>query len=59
MLTTEAVISLSKWIHEWKKTYGEKPSLDECITWVEWKFSNCAISQKDKNSIEVILESNI
>ncbi len=59
MLTTEAVISLSKWIQEWKITYGENPSIDECVTWVEWKFTDCSISQSEKKSIEVILGSNI
>ena len=40
MLTTEKVIALTTWIKNWKNTYGEKPTLEECITWFEWNFED-------------------
>lgn len=58
MLSTKVIISLTKWIQEWKRTYRETPSLDECITWIEWKFEDSYITQSDKNLIKEVLTSN-
>tara|TARA_Y100001978_G_C23684333_1_gene430946 strand:- start:357 stop:539 length:183 start_codon:yes stop_codon:yes gene_type:complete len=58
MLSTEKVIALTKWIKNWKKTYGENPTLEECITWIEWKFEDFSISQSDKESISEVLSCN-
>jgi len=58
MLTTEKIISLTKWINNWKKTYGEKPTLEECITWLEWKFRDSSISQSEKETILEVISCN-
>ena len=58
MLTTEKVIALTKWIQNWKRTYGENPTLDECITWVEWNFEDSSISKDEKQSILEVLSCN-
>ena len=58
MLTTEKVIALTTWIKNWKKTYGEKPSLEECITWVEWNFEDTSVSESVKESIQEVLCCN-
>ena len=59
MLATEKVIALTTWIKNWRKTYGENPTLDECITWIEWKFEENKISEKEKIKIETILNFSI
>ena len=58
MLDTDEAYSLSKWIQNWKKTYGENPKLNECITWFEWKYEDKELSQSDKSSIATILNYN-
>tara|TARA_Y100000589_G_C27160385_1_gene632506 strand:+ start:1562 stop:1744 length:183 start_codon:yes stop_codon:yes gene_type:complete len=58
MLTTDIVIALSRWIKDWKITYGEYPTLDECITWVEWKFKVSSVTQGEKERISEILSFN-
>tara|TARA_Y100000589_G_scaffold332293_1_gene391263 strand:+ start:2114 stop:2296 length:183 start_codon:yes stop_codon:yes gene_type:complete len=55
MLSTEKVIALTKWIKNWKNTYGESPTLEECITWLEWNFKDSIVSQSEKNSIIEVL----
>tara|TARA_B100000579_G_C22292303_1_gene603326 strand:+ start:328 stop:510 length:183 start_codon:yes stop_codon:yes gene_type:complete len=55
MLNTEMIIALSKWISNWKNTYGEIPSINESITWIEWQFNDIKISKNDKDSIQTIL----
>ena len=58
MLTTEKVIALTTWIKNWKKTYGEKPTLEECITWLEWNFKDPSLSESTKKSIQEVLCCN-
>ena len=58
MLTTEKVIALTTWIKNWKSTYGEKPSLEECVTWVEWNFEDSSVSESLKQSIQEVLSCN-
>ncbi len=58
MLTTEKIIFLTKWINNWKRTYGEDPTLEECITCLEWKFKDSSISQKEKESILEVISHN-
>ena len=58
MLDTDQANSLGKWIQNWKKTYGENPKLNECITWFEWKYEKKEISPRDKESIKIILKHN-
>ena len=58
MINIEEAAALGKWIQEWKKTYLECPTLDECFTWFEWKFKDKDLSKDDKKSIEIILEYN-
>ena len=58
MLTTEKVIALTTWIKNWKITYGEKPSLEECVTWVEWNFEDSSVSESVKQSIQEVLCCN-
>ena len=56
MFDTEKALALTRWIKEWKNTYGEIPSIEECITWIEWKFEENRISEKEKIKIEKILK---
>ena len=58
MLDIDKANSLGKWIQNWKKTYGENPKLNECITWFEWKYENKEISLGYKSSIATILKFN-
>ena len=58
MLTTEKVIALTTWIKNWKNTYGEKPTLEECVTWVEWNFEDSTVSESVKQSIQEVLCCN-
>ena len=58
MINIEEAEALGKWIQEWKKTYSESPTLDECFTWFEWKFKNKDLSKNDKKSIKTFLEFN-
>jgi len=55
MFDSDKVLALTKWIKEWKNTYGETPSIDECITWIEWKFEENRLSENEKIKIEKIL----
>ena len=55
MLNTDEALTLAKWILNWKKTYKENPKLNECITWLEWKYKDKEISLSDKSSIATIL----
>ena len=55
MFDTEKAIALSRWIKEWKNTYGESPSIEECITWIEWKFEENEISENEKIKIQTLL----
>ena len=55
MFDSEKALALTRWINEWKNTYGENPSIEECITWVEWKFEENRICEKEKIKIEEIL----
>ena len=54
MLDIDKANSLGKWIQNWKKTYGENPKLNECITWFEWKYEDKELSPSDKTSIATI-----
>ena len=56
MFDSDKALALTRWINEWKNTYGETPSIEECITWVEWKFEENRISVKEKVEIQRILE---
>ena len=38
MINIEKANDLIKWVQQWEQTYKEKPSLEECFTWFEWKF---------------------
>ena len=58
MINVEETAALDKWIKEWKKTYSESPSLDECCTWFEWQFKNKYLSESDKKTIKAILVWN-
>jgi len=58
MINTDEVYALAKWIQNWKNTYKENPSINECITWFEWKFEDKELSPGDKNEIETILRCN-
>jgi len=58
MLSTEKVIALTRWIKNWKNTYGENPSLEECVTWVEWNFEDKSVSEGVKKSIKEVLSCN-
>ena len=59
MLNTDEANSLGKWIQNWKKTYGENPKINECITWFEWKYKDKKnLSSVDKDSIATILKYN-
>ena len=49
---------LTTWIKNWKNTYGEKPSLEECVTWVEWNFEDSSVSESVKQSIQEVLSCN-
>ena len=55
MFDTEKALALTRWIKEWKNTYGENPSLEECITWIEWKFEENEISENEKIKIQTLL----
>ena len=55
MFDSDKALALTRWINEWKNTYGEPPSIEECITWIEWKFEVNRISEKEKTKIESIL----
>ena len=55
MFDTEKAIALSRWIKEWKNTYGESPSIEECITWIEWKFEDNILSDEEKIKIKTLL----
>ena len=56
MFDSDKVLALTRWINEWKNTYGETPSIEECITWIEWKFEDKRISDIEKIKIEKILK---
>ena len=58
MIDAKKAAALGKWIQEWKKTYAESPSIDECFTWFEWQFKNKNLSNNDKKSIQTILDFN-
>ena len=58
MFDSNKAHALSKWINEWKNTYGEMPSIEECITWVEWKFEHSKISEEEIIKIETLLNFN-
>tara|TARA_Y100000589_G_C27130353_1_gene620324 strand:- start:474 stop:668 length:195 start_codon:yes stop_codon:yes gene_type:complete len=58
MINIQEAEALSKWIHKWKKTYAENPSLEECFTWFEWQFKNKDLSNNERKSIKKILEFN-
>ena len=55
MFDSDKALALTRWINEWKNTYGEIPSIQECITWIEWKFEDNRISETEKLKIEKIL----
>ena len=55
MFDSEKALALTRWINEWKNTYGETPSIEECITWIEWKFEDNKITNEEKIKIEKIL----
>ena len=55
MFDSDKAQALTRWINEWKNTYGETPSIEECITWIEWKFENKRISNKEKVKIKKFL----
>ena len=59
MFDSEKALALTRWINDWKNTYGESPSIEECITWIEWKFEENKISDKEKIKIETILKFSI
>jgi len=56
MFDSDKALSLTRWINEWKHTYGETPSMEECITWIEWKFEDNRISNEEKIKIKKILD---
>ena len=56
MFDSDKALALIRWINEWKNTYGETPSIEECITWIEWKFEDKRISDIEKIKIEKILK---
>tara|TARA_Y100001968_G_scaffold327362_1_gene372248 strand:- start:3718 stop:3903 length:186 start_codon:yes stop_codon:yes gene_type:complete len=58
MINIEEANCLVKWIKEWKITYQDNPSLEECYVWFEWKFNNKYLSKDDKNHIKDILDLN-
>ena len=58
MIDVNEAAALAKWIQQWKKTYSENPTLDECFTWFEWQFKNKNLSNNDKKSIQTILDFN-
>ena len=58
MIDDKGATALRKWIKQWEKTYGESPSLKECIIWYEWQFEEKELSKGDHNSIKEILTSN-
>ena len=58
MIDVKGAKALIKWIKQWKKTYGESPSLKECIIWYEWQFEEKELSKVDQKSIMEILTSN-
>ena len=58
MIEIKEAEALGKWIQQWKKTYSENPTLDECFTWFEWQFKNKNLSKNEKESIKLILEFN-
>ena len=55
MLTKKITFALADWIREWRKCRDNKPSIDECIKFVEWKFEDYKLSDSDKRIIESIL----
>ena len=55
MLNTDQAHELAKWIKNWKKTYNENPTLNECITWFIWKYEDKKLSPSHKSSIATIL----
>ena len=58
MIDAKKAAALGKWIQEWKKTYAESPSIDECFTWYEWQFKSKSLSKNEKESIKIILNFN-
>tara|TARA_Y100000589_G_C26576661_1_gene396719 strand:- start:274 stop:453 length:180 start_codon:yes stop_codon:yes gene_type:complete len=58
MIDDKGATALRKWIKQWEKTYGESPSLKECIIWYEWQFEEKELSKVDQKSIMEILTSN-
>ena len=55
MLTTKITFALADWIREWLKCRDKKPSIDECVKFVEWKLEDYKLSDSDKRIIESIL----
>ena len=58
MIDVNEAAALAKWIQQWKKTYSENPSIDECFTWFEWQFKKKELSKNEKISIRTILDFN-
>ena len=58
MLNTDEANGLAKWIQNWNKTYKQNPKLNECITWLEWKYEDKELTLSDKSSIATILRYN-
>ena len=58
MLTSTETQALDKWIKEWIKTYREYPSLEECVTWMEWQYSENPLTHDEKNLVKAILLTN-
>ena len=56
MINNDEALALNKWINEWKKTYGENPTFEECLSWINWKFERSFVSNSDLESIKVVLK---
>ena len=57
MINNEISNALKKWIMDWKKTYGDYPSFDECLSWINWKFDDFIPSKNEIDLIEEILKN--
>ena len=58
MIDAEEALELIKWIQNWKKIYGENPTLQESKTWFEWKFIKKSLSKSEEESIAIVLKNN-
>ena len=55
MLTTKITYELAEWIKEWIKARKISPSIENCISFVDYKTGDYQLTEIDKINIEAIL----